>query len=159
MTHDELARDLAMFLSNPSGRSVGYLTWENIEIGPDRPNIGETGRPDVYAIGATLSKKNWRPTTYEVKVSVADFQADIRQGKWRKYRPYSAYIVFAVERGLLSSLAIPDECGLIVRDEQGWHRKKRGRRNDDWTLTERQWMNLCLKGRNPSPWENKRKEF
>ncbi len=146
--HDPLAHDLALWLSCPRRNSPGFVTWENIEF----PDTG--GRPDVYAITATLNPKRWSPVTYEVKVSVGDFHSDVNAGKWGKYQQFSAYVVFAVSERLAPQIDIPEGCGLIVRTANGWVWNKRGRRNGGWKLTERQWMNLCLKGRNPSPYEH-----
>lgn len=146
-THGSLAHDLASDLSAAT-RQTGWLTWENIEI-PDC-----YCRPDVFAVNATLNTKKWNPTTYEVKCSRADFLADIRSGKWRKYIPFSAFIVYATIPGVIGDDELPDGCGLIVRTDDCWERRRRGRKNRNWKLTERQWMNLCLKARNPSPYEN-----
>lgn len=147
--HDALAHDLAMWLSTPNGYRVwGWLTWENIEF------PGHKCRPDVFAMYATLSPQKWNPVTYEVKTSRADFLADVRAGKWESYRPFSAYVVFAVPDGLVHKSEIPKGAGLIVQNGPGvWVRIARGHRNPDWRLDEKLWMNLCLKGRNPSPFE------
>ncbi len=153
--HDRLAHDLAMWLASPAQHSLGSLTWENFEMPSPTPGDWGSCRPDVFAIKATLNPKKWNPITYEVKTSVADFQSDIRSGKWKKYQPFSAYIVFAIPMHLTGKIELPPGCGLIVRYSNYWSREVRGKRNKDWTLTDRQWMNLCLKARNPSPWEFK----
>ena len=156
MKHDDLAHDLALWLSSPAHQSTGFLTWENIEFSTPDPKFGfivSQCRPDVFAIYSTLQKAKWNPTTYEIKTSVADFQSDVRSKKWQKYLPFSAYVVFAVPELIADKIEVPPECGLIVRRDLSWHKVKRGRKNKNWELTERQWMNLCLKRRNPSPWE------
>ena len=145
-TQAGLASDLAHWLSSPVEQSRGWLTWENIEF----RNIG---RPDVYAIGATLNRKNWRPRTYEVKVSVADFQADVRAGKWKNYLTISSRVFFAVPEKIMEEIQPPLECGLIIRLAEGWVEMKSGSLNRVWEITENQWMNLCLKARNQYPWE------
>lgn len=153
--HDDLAHDLAMWLASPAQHSLGCLTWENFEV----PNVGHNNsfgcRPDVFAIKATLNPKKWNPITYEVKTSVADFQSDARSEKWKKYQPFSAYVVFAIPMGIMDKVEPPPGCGLIIRFKNHWSRTVRGSRNKEWTLTNRQWMNLCLKARNPSPHEFK----
>ncbi len=153
--HDDLAHDLAMWLASPAQHSLGSLTWENFEMPDHTPGNYYGCRPDVYAIKATLNPKKWNPTTYEVKTSVADFQSDVRSGKWEKYKPFSAYVVFAIPMKIMHKVDPPTGCGLIIRFKNYWSRTIRGSRNKEWTLTDRQWMNLCLKARNPSPWEFK----
>ena len=149
--HDGLAHDLAMWLSSPYGKQC--VTWENIEF-PIEATRPFGCRPDVFAMKSTLTAKNWNPTTFEVKISVADFQSDIRTGKWRKYLAFSAYVFFAIPAKLLAHrFEIPKECGLAIRHGDGWEIFSRGKRNKDWKLTERQWMNLCIKARNPTPFE------
>lgn len=148
--HDSLAHDLAIWLSTPPrGSSVrGRLTWENIEF-PD----AERCRPDVYSIMATLTPKKWCPITFEVKANRADFMAEMRSSKWECYRPFSAYIFLACRENLVQPSEVPKEMGLIIKKGDGWTVIRRGQRNPNWCLSERQWMNLALKGRNPSPFE------
>lgn len=145
--HDQLAHDLAMRLSTPPrGTARGRLTWENIEF-PDT----ERSRPDVFSIFASLDRKRWQPITFEVKATRADLLSDLRVGKWQRYWSFSSRIVFAVPKGICQPTDVPSEAGLIIRDINGWSWVRRGRNNKEWTLSERQWMNLCLKTRNPSP--------
>lgn len=147
--HDALAHNLALWLSTPPRGSVrGRLTWENIEF-PD----AERCRPDVYSVIATLTPNKWCPITFEVKANRADFMAEMRSSKWECYRPFSAYIFLACRDGLVSIDELPKEMGLITKQGDVWGVVRRGRRNPNWRLTERQWMNLALKGRNPSPFE------
>lgn len=147
--HNALAHDLAMFLSTPPrGTARGRLTWENIEF-PDCARC----RPDVYSLVATLTENKWCPVTYEVKASRADFMCEMRSEKWRIYRRFSAYIFLACPEGMVRPEELPKEMGLIVRRDDTWRPIRKGRRNPEWSLSRRQWMNLCLKGRNPSPFE------
>jgi uncharacterized protein (UPF0335 family) len=149
LSHNALAHDLAMFLSTPPrGTNRGRLTWENIGF-PDYMSI----RPDVFSLVATLTRAKWCPITYEVKVSRADFTTELRTAKWRLYLPFSAYVYLACPDGLVSADELPPEMGLIVRRQVTWLTVKKGKRNPHWQLKDRDWMNLCLKGRNPSPME------
>ena len=148
--HDALASDLASFLGNPKKHSLGYLTWENVEFRTD--NYGWC-RPDVYAIQATLSQKKWSPITFEVKVSRADLLADLRTEKWKRYLPFSARVAIAAPFGIVKPVDLPANLGLIQKEKNGWVWVKRGQKNNDWELDSRAWMNLCLKTRNPSPYE------
>lgn len=146
--HHALAHDLAVWLSTPARGTVrGRLTWENVEFPDHRV------RPDVYSLVATLAPKKVCPATYEVKVSRADFTTEIRSGKWRTYLPFSAYIFVACLEGLVVETELPPELGLIVRRAETWIVLQKGKRNPNWMLSERLWLNLCLKGRNPSPYE------
>lgn len=148
-SHDELAHDLALWLSVPASRSGarGRLTWENIQF-PD-----ERCRPDVFSLVATINPKRICPVTYEVKISRADLMADLRSGKWRKYLPFSAYVVIAMPYALVDEKEIPPELGIISRFDTNWGVVRKGKRNDSWKFSDRHWLNLTLKGRNPSPYE------
>ena len=49
---------------------------------------------------------------------------------------------------------LPKGAGLMVKLKNGqWRRELLGRRNTHWVMTDRQWMNLSIKQRNPSPYE------
>lgn len=146
--HNALAHDLAMWLSTPPrGTTRGRLTWENIAF------PGYNVRPDVFSLVATLTRNKWCPVTYETKVSRADFTTELRTGKWRCYLPFSAYVYVACPEGLISPTELPIELGLMIRRPATWVIVKKGKRNGAWKLDDRDWMNLCLKGRNPSPLE------
>lgn len=147
-SHNGLAHDLAMYLSTPPrGTTRGRLTWENIQFPDHRV------RPDVYSLVATLSRGKWCPVTYEVKVGRGDFTTEMRTNKWRLYLPFSAYVFIACPDGLIGVDELPPELGLIVRRAETWVTAKKGKRNPTWSMNDRTWMNLCLKGRNPSPFE------
>ncbi|KKN17974.1 hypothetical protein LCGC14_0960320 [marine sediment metagenome] len=151
MTHDQLAATLATSLRRP-GYSKGFITWENIEF-PDMYDLpskfgapfGTPCRPDIFAIQATLTEKNWRPVIYEIKVSRGDFHRDVRADKWKNYFRIAAYVRFACPAGLIGEIDLPPGAGLIVFENGKWLQAKRGRMNREWKLTQRQWMNLCLK--------------
>ncbi len=86
----------------------------------------------------TRSRKKWAPVTYEIKTSVADFQSDIRSGKWEIYRPYSAYIIFALPLSIAEKVVIPKGAGLIIRNNNTWVKHRIGIKNKNWSLTAEQ---------------------
>ncbi len=147
-THDELSADLAAFLTCP-GKAFnhGRLTWRNIAF------PGANCRPDVFSICATLIKDRWAPVTFEVKATRKDYLDDINKGKWKAYRAFSSRVVFACHEGVINIGDLPPGTGLIVRTPMGWHWIRQGRQRKSWEITDRQWMNLCLKGRDASPRE------
>lgn len=149
VAHDDLAHDLALWVGTPKQRSDfrGRLTWENIQF-PD-----ERVRPDVFSILTTLNPQRICPITYEVKVSRSDLLAELRSQKWKKYLPFSAYVFIAMPHGLADDNEIPDQLGILHRFDTNWFMVRKGKRNKDWKFTERHWLNLSLKGRNPSPFE------
>lgn len=136
MTHDELAEDLAAHL-----RGAGdVMTWCDMQMGPSGSQ-----RPDVYAIPKTYSA--FRPISYEVKVSTADFRGDVTAGKWMGYLKYSAGVVFACEHGLLTKDMIPKAAGLIIRGPSGqWRSAKRPTLTPCETLPRDAWMKLLIDG-------------
>lgn len=161
LTHDQLAHDLAVSLSRPLdpnpeiGRPWGkYMTWENLQMRGG-------SRPDVLAIRAVHNHGHHKPTTFEVKVSVADFRADVRAEKWKKYFRFSSRVVFAVPEGLIDESEIPEGAGLIVRRSTGYG-TKRDQPGWRWIikppckpnpLEMPDYINLVLKCRNLYPYE------
>lgn len=111
--HDELADDLAAYLSKQTDRII----WTNMQLGPSG-----SPRPDVYTIPKSYS--SFRPIAYECKVSVADFRSDITKGKWQSYLKYASGVIFAVPKGLISKEDLPKGCGLIVRGDTSWRMVK-----------------------------------
>ena len=160
MKHDELAHALALDLSAPH-KNPGFITWENIEFPCSMQETSKglipawACRPDVFAVQATHITSKWKPVTYEVKVSRADLLADLRSEKWRRYLRFSAYVRIAMPGWLVNPSELPDELGLIAFGGRAWKTVKRGRLNKGWELTPRDWHNLCLRARNPTPWERR----
>jgi hypothetical protein len=112
-THDGLQRDLAEHLRT----GPGLIVWENMQMGPVH-----SPRPDCYAIPRSYSK--FRPISYEIKVSIADFRRDVTSGKWQEYLQFSCGIIFAAPAGLIDKKDVPAGCGLIVRHENCWRNAK-----------------------------------
>ena len=121
MTHAELVNSLASHLWQPS-----RLIWTGVAIG-SRWLQGGCPVPDVL----TAQKSYTKPmlTAYEVKASRADFQSDMRSGKWLKYREVTSRVLFAVPRGLVKRDEVPIEAGIIVYnpEKQSWAVHRAGR--------------------------------
>lgn len=113
MPHNELASSLAAHLL-----SDNRMVWEDIPAG----RAGSI-RPDVLTIEKSFAKP--KPISYEIKVSVADFRADITSGKWKGYLQFSDGVVFAVPKGLITKKDIPNGCGLMTFNGQFWNTVKR----------------------------------
>lgn len=111
--HDELAEDLAQHLIAPN-----RMVWTDMQMGPSG-----SPRPDVYTMEKSYSRP--RPVSYEIKVSRSDFLSDVNAAKWQKYLDFSGGVIFAVPKGLITKAEVPFECGLIVRNENGWKTLKR----------------------------------
>jgi len=135
MTHDELAYDLAHHLSEKTGRIV----WTDMQLGP----VGSP-RPDVYSIDPSFMR--FRPLAYEVKVSKSDYRRDITSGKWQTYLPFAAGVIFAVPAGLVARSELPEGCGLMVRNADGWRTIKAPTLNPIKTLPHKVWVKLLIDG-------------
>lgn len=133
--HDELAHDLAKKFRVNGDKMV----WEDM-------NMGSSGscRPDVYVINKTYSY--FQPLTYEIKVSLSDFRSDITSGKWQKYLKFSAGVVFAVPKGLITKNDVPNGCGLIVRSDTGWRHAKKPTLSQVDSLPHETWMKMMIDG-------------
>jgi hypothetical protein len=133
--HDELAADLASKFRCQDEMMV----WENMPMGP-----AGSCRPDVFVLKKTYTQ--FRPITYEVKVSKADFLKDVTSGKWESYKQFSSAIYFAVPKGLVTKAEIPDGCGLIVRSDAGWRVHKKPIINSIDSFPHEVWLKLLING-------------
>jgi hypothetical protein len=110
-THEALTTDLAL--------ARDTVLW-NVPLGSVQLSFAQL--VDVMEIKPSYTR--FCLTVYEVKVSRADFLADVRAGKWRGYLPHCQRIYFACPAGMLDKREIPAEAGLIVRGPSGWQFKK-----------------------------------
>lgn len=111
--HDELAADLAAYLTSPE-----RMVWTDMQLGPSG-----SPRPDVYTLEKSYSKP--LPTAFEVKISRSDLRSDTTSGKWQSYLKFAGSVTFAVPDGLCTVADIPDGCGLIVRKDAVWRYARR----------------------------------
>lgn len=133
--HNDLADDLARHLRGSTDRVI----WTDMQLGPSG-----SPRPDVYSIPKSYAK--FVPVAYEVKISVADFRSDATSGKWQKYLKYSAGVVFAVPKGLITKADVPKTCGLMTRNDDGWVTVKAPTLQRCETLPHEAWMKLVIDG-------------
>lgn len=107
-TGPALAADLCRKL-----RLDGWVACQEMQL---RDHDG--ARADVVA----MARRGSGPVSiriFEIKISRADFMADIKAGKWRKYLA-TGPVWFAAPAGLIDVKDVPAEAGLIVRVAQGW---------------------------------------
>lgn len=76
------------------------------------------GIMDVWALKSSWGDRDVR--CYEVKVSRSDYWSDVNSGKYMKYLPYCRRFYFATPSKLVKKAEVPEGCGLITRNENGW---------------------------------------
>lgn len=133
--HDDLQRDLATHLRSTRDRVI----WENMQMGPSG-----SPRPDVYSIPKSYTR--FTPLAYEIKISVADFRSDVTSGKWQSYLNYASGVTFAVPAGLIKKSDVPEGCGLMIRNDDGWRALKAPKLRKIDTLPHEAWMKLVIDG-------------
>ncbi len=111
-THHGLLIDLADWFF------ADKIVFAEVGIGSRWIQGGKIPIPDVLTLNRSYTRPV--PTIYEVKITKADFRSDIRSDKWIRYLKYSQKFYFAVPRGLLKKVEVPEEAGLIVRGDNGW---------------------------------------
>jgi hypothetical protein len=139
--HDELQDDLAR-----SRIGIGEAVVQKLSLGI----WGSAGQIDVWA--QKLSRTKPRPTVYEVKVTRADFLADVRAEKHRRYEPAAERCYFATPTGLVDRREAPEGWGLIVRGPNGWSSLKAPRAR---AMEPHQWRPLMMAvvlSLHPGPW-------
>ena len=111
----ELQEDLAEFL-----RDRGDLTFTEIQI----PGMNSS-RADVIAMTPyRYSTKNIR--LYEVKLTKSVWKAD---NKYQKYLDCCNTMYIACPKGVIKKSEVPEEIGLITRNDNGWRVIKSPRLN------------------------------
>ena len=136
--HNQLAHRLAGYL-----RGMGRLTWENIEF---KSAPGYLVRPDVFSVVSTHTESRLAPTVHEVKVSRADFLADVSQPQKREgYFKIASRVFYCAPEGIIEPHEVPADCGLLVEEASGhWRMVCRGK-HCPVKLTAWHYMNLLLK--------------
>ncbi len=141
MKHDELADLLAAWLRSACDR----MTWNNFRF-----DTYGTGRPDVFSMAKTLHLKKSAPMVHEVKISRADFWADVRADKWRKYQPFCSQFFFVCPAGMVNKDEVPKDAGLIFYTPDTEYKYnsfklvKRPKPNKNWVIDETLTMRLIL---------------
>ena len=138
--------DLASRLSNWL-RDQGRITWENIELLVPKDEGGKQAvRPDVFSLAATYNEARINPCVHEVKVSRADFLADVaRPEKRAGYAKLAEVLYYAAPAGLIAAAEVPDGCGLVVEVSEGMFKVEKRAKKRKVGLTTHHFMNLILK--------------
>lgn len=136
--HDDLAADLAHWLRHRRG-VMAFLdvACGKAEGAPERLDfVGKDmtmdwgawdawnkahpqGRADVFTVPMTSNPQRLLPHVFEIKVRRADFLADVRALKYRRYFEMGAQVSFAALDGMIRRQELPAGCGLIVRRRDG----------------------------------------
>lgn len=140
--HHDLASRLALWL-----RDKGRITWENIELstGPGA-EASACVRPDVYSMEKTKNPAKMNPVVHEVKVSRADFLADLKKPEKRAgYARFSDSVCYVAPPGMINPEEVPDGCGLLEERAPGQFTLVKRAKGKKVTLSARDFMNLILK--------------
>lgn len=136
-THEELVQSL---VADQSG--YGRIVWSQQRMGSWWLE-GGTPVPDVMVMRCSYTRPDC--TIFEVKTSRADFQGDVRRGKWKSYLPMCSRLLFAAPAGVIRREDLPEGCGLATWTAQkGWHISVAGARRPDPDFSEVQWMSLLF---------------
>ena len=122
-------------VATTSGRFMADKNWAHDALAADlldwRHGAGEIAIERLHVRGGQLDvaamRLSWSHpmlTAYEIKISRADFFADVRAGKWRHYIESVERIYFAVPRGMVRPDEVPVECGLLFRGPNGWYARR-----------------------------------
>jgi hypothetical protein len=125
---------------------LGELVVEELSLG----FWGDDGSIDVFT--QRLSRSTPLPTCYEVKATRADFLADVRKGKFRRYEHYVQRCYFAVPKGLVKVHEVPDGWGLTVLGPRGWYVVTAPRRLQMRDSAWRDLMVAVVCRLHPAPW-------
>ena len=147
--HHELGQRLARHL-----HCKGLHTWENVEFSnPDWTQARRWGvvRPDVFACLPALKAANAAPVIYEVKVSRADYFAELAKPEKREaYCQIAEAVYFCCPDGLIDKTEVPDGYGLLVEVEpEKFELKKKARRQKKFVLDVNIVLTLMVKRQMP----------
>lgn len=137
-THDALAADLL-----DARHLAGDIAIERLAV--------RGGQLDVAAM--RLSWSHPMITGYEVKISRADFFADVRPGKYRGYLGSVERLYFAVPKGLIDAREVPTECGLLFRGKLGWYSRRKPPRRELEPLRHIGFVQSLLFRHYPAAWD------
>ncbi|TES73130.1 hypothetical protein E2P84_22490 [Burkholderia cepacia] len=131
----------------PWRRDSGRITWENVELLVDIEAGGRHAiRPDVFSMAATYDEQRINPCVDEVKVSRADFLADVAQvEKPAGYAMVAEVTYYVPPAGMVDPSEVPSESGLLVEREPGMFEVLKRPKKRRVSLTTHHFMNLILK--------------
>jgi hypothetical protein len=139
--HHDLAGRLAQWL-----RDKGRITWENIQMVSTQAGRTACVRPDVYSMEKTTNPLRMNPVVHEVKVSRADFLADLKKPEKRAgYACFSESVCYVAPAGMIKPEEIPDGCGLLEERSPGQFTLTKRSKRKKIELTAQDFMNLILK--------------
>lgn len=94
----------------------------------------------------TMDPKRMNPVVHEVKVSRADFLADLAKPQKRAgYARFSEAFFYVAPGGMIKPEEIPDGCGLLEERTPGDFTFVKRAKRKKVELTARDFMNLILK--------------
>lgn len=103
-------------------------------------------------MATTYDEKRINPCVDEVKVSRADFLADVARAEKRAgYARIAEVVYYVVPAGTAEGSEVPVECGLIVEREFGAFEIVKRPKKRSVALTTHHFMNLILKPGSFSP--------
>lgn len=144
--HHELGSHLAQWLQQ---QGQGRLTWENASFDVESTGGVCTTRPDVFSMSCTLNPAKRDAQVHEVKVSRADFLADVKNpAKRAAYFCLAPRVFYATPAGLITLEEVPPECGWVEQGAHGvgWSVRKKAPKKKGWQpWTERMWLTLVLR--------------
>jgi SET domain len=100
----------------------------------------------VYSLKATYNEKVLNPCVHEVKVSRADFLADVAKPEKRAgYAAVAESICYVAPVGMIAPEEVPDECGLLVETGPGVFEQAKRAKKRAVQLSAATFMRLLLK--------------
>ena len=103
-------------------------------------------RPDVFSVVQTFDATRISPLVHEVKVSRADFFADVAKPLKRlAYACIADAVHYVVPAGLVEAHEVPKNCGLIVEAAPGQFKVVKRAKKLPVATTPANFMNLVIK--------------
>jgi len=139
--HHDLGNRLAAWL-----QQAERLTWCNIEFRVEIDGLKRLVRPDVFSLAITLNQGKINPVVHEVKVSRADFLADLAKPEKRGgYSRIAEQMYYAAPAGMISRSEVPDGIGLVEERGEGEFEVLVKAKRKPVELTAQHFMNLIIK--------------
>jgi len=151
--HHDLGSRLANHL-----RLSGRMTWENVEFRNKvvretvfdgriyRQEYWQIVRPDVFSMNPSLNVKTFNPCVHEIKVSRADFLADIAKPEKRQaYEAFSEAVYYVAPEGVIQPHEVPYNYGLVVERKPGEFVLVKRPKKRKVVLQPQHYLNLIIK--------------